>query len=257
MIISEEHRNITLKLAQNNICVTSLDSRSLDIISQYMKYDRSVSDLIRRLSDVELNYVQIYAEADKARESFLLCKENCIHTLKSLIDDWSSRGYIQEYYFTVDMDQRNFLKFSYSTALEEIRNLLNAFTSDLIVISETAAQLQACSASFFEIYKESKLAIYAAMLNNDVESALDCRSLSLQSHASSNECSRTSSYYLGVSRIITRIISIINSMIIESTDALSFDIHNNITIGRTSPYKATSIIRSAISKLDEMRINDI
>jgi len=257
MIISEEHRSIALKLTKENICTTPLDARSLDTIAQYMRYDKSVNDLIRRLSDVELNYVQIHAEADRARESFLKCKESCVNTLRILIDDWSSRGYIQQYFFAINTEHSEYLKYSYTTALEKIRNIQKTFTDNLMITSETSAQLQACSASFFEIYKESKLATYAAMLNKNVESILDCRSLSLQAHASSNESARSASYYLGISRIITTTISVVASMIIESANALSVDNYNEQENDRISTYKATSIIRSSISDLDKIRIHKL
>jgi len=105
--------------------------------------------------------------------------------------------------------------------------------------------------------KKVKLATYAAMLNKNVESILDCRSLSLQAHASSNESARSASYYLGISRIITTTISVVASMIIESANALSVDNYNEQENDRISTYKATSIIRSSISDLDKIRIHKL
>ena len=69
-----------------------------------------------------------------------------------------------------------------SLAVEAINADMNVISKSLMTLGETSAQMRACSASFMEIYNESKLAIYAAMLNRDKEEVLDCNNKAMQAY---------------------------------------------------------------------------
>lgn len=245
---------IAVRLLNENICAIPLDEKSLDTISNYMNYYIPFSDLCRRLSDIELNYVQISADADEACIAISEAKESIAYAGRKLTDHWSDKGYIQQIFFTTDTDDYDDVFKTYSTTLEFIKNKLSSTSHSLLVLSETAAQVRACAASFTEVYKESKLAIYAAMLNRDVESVLECRATSLQAHASAKECEKLSIKLLGNVRVTTKIINIINNMITEVVQWLNPDYNEYSIRTRISPIKANDSIVTAISLLDKLII---
>ena len=88
--------------------------------------------------------------------------------------------------------------------------------SNSSLLAEAAIQIKACSASCIEIYNETRLAYYAAALNEDTESMLSCRAISLQSHDSASECNRSSAGILSVSKSCDNALSVINGVLSEA-----------------------------------------
>lgn len=252
MISEETIRIISHRLVSENICLIPLDETSLVIIDEYMRHIRSDSDLCRRLSDIELNYVQISSEAQTATESSHEIKEMLVEQLRLLTDRWSSKGVLRDFVFSYNEEEIGFIKHSYSNILEFMRNSQSIITEHLMTISETAAQIRACSASFTEVYNESKLAVYAAMLKRNVQDVLDCRAVSLQAHASASECERHSSRLLGSARNCTRIISIINKLIINTSESLGLDYDKRII----HPNSAYNAVCEAISALNNIKFDN-
>jgi hypothetical protein len=141
-----------------------------------------------------------------------------------------------------------------SLTIESINISLNTISKSLMTLGETSAQMRACSASFMEIYHESKLAIYAAMLNRDKEEILDCRAISLQSHASANESNRASAHYLGTAKNCTRAIALINAMMAESSGALYADTAHTYRSKLFSPTVISNKIAETIRNLEYINI---
>lgn len=254
MITSDAHKVISYRLAKENLCSTPLDAYSLDTIEQYMLYRKSESDLCRRLSDIELNYVQICSEAEFASESASKNKDCIVSILRNLTDEWRSLGLLRDFRFSLNEEDAMAIRHGYVTSLEAVKSYISKITEDLLIISETAAQVRACSASFTEVYKESKLAIYALTLNRDVESVLDCRSTMLQAHASASECQRTSSILLGNARICTKAVALLNNMMLEVARSMDFVDNDYISDSRLSPLKASSEIDNLAINLERLKI---
>ncbi len=254
MSTNESLRNIASRLYKENICLTPLDERSLETISDYMNHYSSYNDLCRRFADVELNYVQISSDADEACLSVIEAQNAVIEVCRKVTDQWQQKGYLQNYFFYSAEIHSSDIHSIYLKALDFIRNQLKIFSDALLIISETAAQIRACSASFGEIYKESKLAIYASMLNRDIEAILDCRSTSLQAHASTKECEKLSSKLMGNARNCTKIINCINNMIIDVNQSLNIDNYEYEINLKMSPMKANYSICSAITVLENINI---
>ena len=139
MSTNESLKTIAARLYKENICVTPLDERSLETVSGYMNYYLSNNDLCRRLSDVELNYVQISSEAESASNSVAEDKESVVTMLRKLTDLWRSKGYFLEYFFSSSETDGNNLRQTYLSSLEFLRVRLNSLSRELLIISETAA----------------------------------------------------------------------------------------------------------------------
>lgn len=250
----ESLRNIANRLIRENICAIPLDEKSLNIIFEYMNYYSSNSDLCRRLADVENNYVQIFYDADNACSSAIESQKVLINICRNLTDEWYRKGYLQSYSFrSTENDDRD-INLAYINAISTINNQLKVLSDSLLVLSETAAQIRACSSSFIEIYKESKLAIYAYTLTRNVESVLESRSTSLQAHASAKECERLSSKLMGNARACTKIINCINNMIFEVNQLLNIDIYDDSIGRKISPIKSSYSIMSTITTLENINI---
>ena len=216
----------------------------------YMRLRNANSELMRRLSTVELNYVQIREEAEEAQKDASAAKDVILNSLKSLIDVWGKKGYIREFVFAFKEEDVEDMKSDMSIVWESVNIHLNILSGSLMALGETSAQMRACSASFLEIYHESKLAIYAEMLNKDKEDILDCRAISLQAHASSDESNRTSVLYLGIAKNYTRVISLINSLISET----SYSMYSSYRAKLLSPAVLSSKISDVIRNLEYIRI---
>ena len=63
MYLQNELKNIATRLFNERICLQPLDERSLNLIYRYMGTINPGSDLMRRLSDIELNCNEITEEA--------------------------------------------------------------------------------------------------------------------------------------------------------------------------------------------------
>lgn len=247
---------ISERLLNENICAVPLDERALLLIEQYMNARETGSDLMRRLSNIEINYIQIFSEAEQSCENATIAKQEITRIFKKLIDDWKSSGALRDFAFSFSEDEINVIRSSFTTAVESIRACSKIISDSLIILGETSAQIRACSASFMEVYQESKLAIYAAMLNREVDNILDCRAISLQAHASGNESSRTSANFLGAARQCTKLIALINSTVSELIYTLKIGEEYTGRINITSPAKAANLVAEAIRTLESMSIQN-
>ena len=254
MNTSDALKTISERLMRENICSIPLSEKSLQIVYDFMRLRNANSELMRRLSTVELNYVQIHAEADDARKEALGAKQAVINSLKGLLDIWHRKGYLREFSFSFSEEDTSDMRADLSLTIESININLNVISRSLMTLGETSAQMRACSASFMEIYHESKLAIYAAMLNRSKEEILDCRAISLQSHASSNESNRASAHYLGIAKQCTRIISTINALIAEISSSLYTSSSASYTARLFFPNMVTNKLSDAIRNLEYINI---
>jgi hypothetical protein len=256
MEINESLQQIAKRLLRENICTVPLSASDLETVEKYIKYYTTSNDLCRRLSDIELNYVQISSDAEEAAAEVKAIKEATEAKLRHLTQDLTSNGYTQAFMFSVSEEDSSSVKKSFFLTIEFLREQLKALSNDLITLSESAAQVRACAASFNEVYKESKLAVYAFTLNRDVEEILEARSTLLQAHASVRECERTSSVIMGNTRCCSGIINCINNMMIETAGFLGteFSMHSDNT--SVSPIKAINRISIAISMLSNFKIEN-
>ncbi len=254
MYTSESLQALSERLFRENICTVPLNEKALQAVAEFMRLRNANSELMRRLSNVELNYVQIRAEAAGSRHDALLAKDAITRTFKSLIDIWGNKGYISEFIFTFKEETANDMRTDLSASLESINVNLSIISRALMTLGETSAQMRACSASFTEIYNESKLAIYAAMLNRDKEDILDCRAISLQAHASSNESNRASAHYLGIAKSCTKIIAIVNTFISESAYSLYSEGTYSYRTNLLSPTIISNKISDVIRNLEYISI---
>ncbi len=256
MNTAESLKIISERLVRENICSMPLNEKALQTVFDFMRLRNANSELMRRLSNIELNYVQIQAEAEEARLEAVKAKEAIIRSLKALIDLWAQNGYLREFVFTFNDEDVEAMCADLSLTIESINISLNTISKSLMTLGETSAQMRACSASFMEIYHESKLAIYAAMLNRDKEEILDCRAISLQSHASANESNRGSSHYLGTAKNCTRAIALINAMIAESSGTLYSDAAKVYRSRLFSPTVISKKIAETIRNLEYINIEN-
>lgn len=257
MALNESLQGIANRLVRENICTVPLSSTSLETVEKYLKYYLSSSDLCRRLSDIELNYVQISSDAENAALEVKSIKEATESLLSRLAQDWMQNGYSRAFTFSISTEETNSVRSSFFKTVEFLREQLKSLSRDLIILSESAAQVRACAASFNEVYKESKLAVYAYTLNRDVEEILETRSTLLQAHASIRECERTSSVIMGNTRCCSGVINCINNMMIETTGYLGTDYVDQDNASPISPIKAVNSISLAISILSNIKIENI
>lgn len=254
MNTAETSKIISERLVRENICLSPLSENAIQTISEFMRLRNANSELMRRLSNVELNYVQIHSEASDACTDAAQAKDAIVRSFKSLINLWNSKGYISGFTFSFNEKNADIMRADFSFTIESIQIDLNVFSKALMTLGETSAQMRACSASFMEIYHESKLAVYAAMLNRDREEILDCRAISLQSHASANESSRASAHYLGIAKNCTRIFSLINTLITEISSSLYSDVSDTYRARLFSPTVISNKIAEAIRNLEYINI---
>ena len=256
MYTSETLQALSERLFRENICTIPLNEKALQTVAEFMRLRNANSELMRRLSNVELNYVQIREEAEESCRDASLAKDAITASFRSLVDIWGRKGYLREFMFSFKQETTDDIRSDLSFAIEDISTNLNVISKSLMTLGETSAQMRACSASFMEIYNESKLAIYASMLNRDKEDVLDCRAISLQSHASSNESNRTSAHYLGIAKNCTRIIAIINLFISESANALYSEGVPSYRANLLSPAIISNKISEVIRNLEYISIEN-
>ncbi len=254
MTKSDIHKKISERLFNENICSLPLDEKALSIIEGYMNYSLTASDLMRKLSTIELNYAQIAGDTRDACHNAMSAKDNIAVTLRRLTDDWRTKGLLRDFVFSFSDDECDYIRESFVTVIEYIRYQIGLISKSLLVLGETAAQIRASSACFSEIYRESRLAVYAAMLNRNKDEILDFRAMSLEAHASASECERASGTYLGRARACTRIITDLNSMITEVTDSLRISSDTLVRVNIISPVKAANAISDMISRLEKIKL---
>lgn len=256
MNTSETLQALSERLFRENICTVPLNEKALHTVAEFMRLRNANSELMRRLSNVELNYVQIRAEAEDSCRDAELAKDAITSSFKSLIDIWGNKGYLRDFLFSFKEETAEDMRSDLSFTIETVNNKMSAISRDLMTLGETAAQMRACSASFMEIYNESKLAIYAAMLNRDKEEVLDCRAISLQSHASSSESNRASAHYLGIAKNCTRIIAIVNMFISESASSLYSEGKSSYRSNLLSPAIISNKISEVIRNLEYISLEN-
>ncbi len=221
MYKENELKSIAQRLYDERICLQPLSDRDLNEIYRYFGMLEPCSELIRRLSDIEINYEEIRADADQAaarvNESILRCGD----LFKSLIDNWYGKELSSGYSFSVKKSDASTMYRLYSEMTDELRSELRNLADSCELLSETALQAKACSASFLEIYNETRLTFYAASLNKDTENILTCRAISMQAHDSSRESHARSTRYVSVSQAGTVALSVINRVISESTSCFT------------------------------------
>lgn len=247
---------ISDRLFREGIAHSPLDLHSLEIVERYMNYSETGSDLSRRLSNIEINYAQINQSAEDAQTAANNAKNAVSYYFRMLTDTWNERGILREFSFSYSDEDCEFIRSTYTAYIEAIRNQTRIISDSLITLGETAAQIRACSASSMEVYQETRLAIYAAMLNRDRESVLDCRATSLLAHASAVECERISSHYLGFARKCTKMISVINNTVVEVAETLRIDDERSFKINIISPVRAANLIFDAISAIDTINLDN-
>ena len=256
MALNDSLQAIASRLIREKICAVPLSESDLRTVEKYMNYYATAGDLCRRLSDIELNYVQISSEAEAASSEVCAVKSATADALRRLTNSWITEGNLRGLTFSVNAEEANEIRGSFFSVIEFIREQLKSLSNSLLILSETAAQVRACSASFNEVYKEARLAIYAFSLNRDVDDILDTRATLLQAHASTRECERSSTLIMGNARRCTAIISCINNTLIEVTSILHADGIEQYD-GAISPIKALNAISTAISTLESFKIENI
>lgn len=249
---ANDTRIIAERLFREGICTSVLDERSLLAILNYMEDRHVASDLKRRLSNVEYNFAQLYSSAENARTTIQTTTNSTVIVLRHLTDAWQRRGYLRDFTFSFSEEDCENIRASFSQSAELIDNYIKALSENLMLLGECSAQIKACSASCLEIYNDSRLANLAALLNRDGDSALECQSTSLLSHASAKECERFSIAYLGIARNCTAAISVINRMLYEVLTALRMDDESTVVRSFLSPSKAAFDIGNAILALNEL-----
>ncbi len=254
MTTSELYKQISERLFRENICTVPLGERELSLVAEYISARQVGSDLMRRLSTIELNYAQISGETEQACHNALLAKNAIAFTLRKLTDDWRQRGILRDFVFSFTDEECEYIRAGFVTATESIRFQLRIISDTYALLGETAAQIRACSACFTEVYRETRLAIYAAMLNKSKEDILDCRAISLEAHASARECERASGIYLGHARTCTRIITDVNNMMTEVIYSLRIDPEATARVNILSPVKAANAISDVITRLERINI---
>lgn len=217
MYIQNELKDIAKRLFEEKICLQPLAERDLTAIFSYMGMSDTGSDLMRRLSDIELNYEEIVREAEEASAEIKDTVIGCRDLLTSLIDGWNQRGLTNNYSFVVNKSVLSDMYQSFSKTAEALsaRTAVLSKTTDLT--AETAMQTKACSASFLEIHKETRLAYYAAALNKDKENMLSCRAIAYQAHDSSSESDKIAARFLSASRSGTAAIFAVNTLLSDLT----------------------------------------
>ncbi len=254
MTTADKHKLISDRLLKENICAVPLDERSIALIDEYMMARQTGSELMRRLSTVELNFAQIASDASEASLRASNAKDSIAFELRKTVDDWRNKGILREFMFSFGESESEYIRNTFSIVTEAVRFQLNTISESLIILGETSAQIRACSTCFTEIYRESKLAIYAAALNRSKEDLLDCRAISLVAHASASESERASGIYLGRARICTKIIAQLNSMIIEVMYSLKMSSEQSERTSIISPVKAANSISDIILNLENIKL---
>ena len=216
MYIENELKNIAQRLFDEKICLHPLSDRDIAEVYRYYGMLEPCGELMRRLSDIEINLEEISNDAEHAagtvKESILRCADS----FKSLIDDWNESNSKIGYSFSVGKSDISRMYQLFSQMTETLTAELGILGEACELLSETALQTKACSASFLEIYTETRLAFYAASLNRDKENILSCRAVSMQAHDSSKESNAKALRYISISQSGNSALSVINSVISET-----------------------------------------
>lgn len=221
MYIQNELKTIAKRLFEEKICSRPLDNNSLKMIHRYMGMSETGCDLMRRLSDIEINYEELCNVSEqytvRIKQALICCED----LFKILIDDWNRNGLINNHLFSLPESDISIMYKIYSAMADRLSNQTELLATYSDQLAESAIQTKACSASFLEIYSETSLAYYAAALNRDSDNMLSCRSISLQARDSYNESNNIATRYLSVSKAAATAILAINSELSETVSILT------------------------------------
>ena len=221
MYIENELKIIAQRLFDEKICLHPLCDSDLNKIYRFMGMSESGGELMRRLSDIEINYDEISTDADKAVACIKESIGHCTYLFKSYIDSLSENGLIGNFTFSLSKADISKIYQNYSMTAEALNREIEKLSAEAEDLSEIALQARACSVSFLEICNETRFAFYAASLNKDKECILTCRAISMQAHDSSKESSAKATRYQSVSNCATFALSVINSILSEASAAFS------------------------------------
>lgn len=216
MYLQNELKNIATRLFNERICLQPLDERSLNLIYRYMGTINPGSDLMRRLSDIELNCNEITEEADDEIDSVKDFLISCENVFKVLIDNWNTKGLVNNYSLAVTKKDLSTIYHTYSIVAENLAGKIQILSSSSSVLAESAALIKACSASFLEINNETRLAYYAAALNKDKDGMLSCKAISLQARDSASESKRNAARFLSAAKSCEDALFAVNRVLSES-----------------------------------------
>jgi hypothetical protein len=174
------------------------------------------SELMRRLSDIELNCNEITEEAADEIDSIKDFLISCENVFKVLIDNWNVKGLVNNYSIAVTKKDLSTIYHSYSIIAESLTNKIQILASASSLLAESAVLIKACSASLLEVNNETRLAYYAAALNKDADSMLSCKAILLQARDSASECKRNAARFLSTAKSCDIALSVINSVLSES-----------------------------------------
>ena len=91
MNASENLQTVAERLFRENICPVPLNETELQKVAEFMRLRNANSELMRRLSTVELNYEQIREDAEEAINEAYSAKAAILNSFKSLIDVWAKK----------------------------------------------------------------------------------------------------------------------------------------------------------------------
>ena len=216
MYLQNELIILQKRLYLEKICSHPLDESQLYAIYRYMGMIDPGSELMARLSDIEINYEQIIHEASDLILSLKDTITSCESVIKTLIDSSDIKKVTDNLSFSVSISDISAIHRSYCQTVEKIIYDTKIISNINEILAEIYAQAKACSASFLEIFHETKLAAYAAALNKDKDGIMSCKAMALQSLDSSKESSRTAVLCLKNTNLATNAINAVNVLLSES-----------------------------------------
>lgn len=217
LYLQNELRIISERLYNEKICLQPLDERSLSIIHRYMGSQEPCSELIRRLSDIEISAEQIRDNSEQATAVIKSSVEKCAELFKALIDRWNSSKLTESYSFSICKADIKTMYLDYCKSTETITAVIGNITQAIENLGENAALIKGCGASSLEIERETRFAYYAAALNGDAASIVSCRGVSMQARDCANESNKSAADYISALRAGDRAVSVIQNTLSDST----------------------------------------
>lgn len=215
--LQNELRNISQRLYNEKICLQPLDERSLSIILRYMGSSEPCSELMRRLSDIEINSEQILIHSERSTTEIKNSVDTCAIIFKDLIDRWNSNKLTESYSFSISKADIDEMYLEYCKSTEAISAEIGIINQSIERLGENAALIKGCGASFLEVDRETRFAYYAAALNGDAEGMVSCKAVSMQARDSANESNKRAADYLSALRAGDRAVSVIKNTLSDST----------------------------------------
>ena len=221
MYIENELKIISNRLFEEKICLQPLSDGDLNKIYRFMGMSEPCGELMRRLSDIEINYDEISTDSEEAVACIKDTIEECDSLLKSYIDSLNEKSLVGNFTFSINKADVSKMYQNYSNIAEALTTEIGKLSEAAETLSETTLQTKACSVSFLEIYNETRFAFYAASLNKDKDNMLSCRAISMQAHDSSKESNSKAIRYQSVSNCAAFALSVINNVTSEASAIFS------------------------------------